>query len=806
MRARSSPNHRTLRAPSDESGSSGNAISPRNATERLILGGPVLAGAREGDGMSAQTRDHRVSAWSTLEAVGAVSILLVSGLITISVGGYAETPAHRPGSASTTTSAPAQSALNAAEASLGAKPQVPPSASNVCPAVSLSSVDCGPSAADLGSPATGSYQGWGNETPYLGDSPSPRYDAAMVYDANTSDGYVVLFGGEGPGGPLGDTWIFQGGAWINVTPAVPDSTNTPSPRFGAAIAYDPSDGYVVLFGGADGANTGANDPALSDTWEFLHGTWTRLCSGCTPGVSEPGPRMLAAASGDPDLDGVVLFGGTDVEAGQYVPLNDTWLFSAGSWSEIPFAPGPSARFGAGLLWNGTSGPITLEGGCGASSPTPEPACTQPLGDVWTFAAGAWSSSTQSSGAPPARSGTGWAASSTSPTILGYGGLTEGGYLNETWQLYNGTWTDLTDGLLWSPSAREGSSLVYDPASGVDRYLLFGGWNGTYIGETWEYPSPFSPLRVTPPAPSLPVTDAGHAIWINVSVAGGAGSYNRTWFGLPDGCSSRNTSSLVCHPRPPGSSGTSSFVRVRILDAVGSIVWSPAVLVQVNPSPIVEVIDTLPNNLGLAPLTVEFIAVMGGGTLPYTYNWSFGTGATGTGNPVNYTYTVPGNYLPSVYANDSLLENASGRVAVKVALPLSVVLTVTPSSTTTGSSVTFFAAISGGLSPYSFLWSGLPASCSPNDGPSVTCSTGTPGQYSVSVAVTDLIGENVTGSVGLTVERSEPISAWLPWVGLAAGSAAAVVIVLLVRRRRRGAPNTAQPTAPMPRPPSSGPEP
>jgi hypothetical protein len=91
---------------------------------------------------------------------------------------------------------------------------------------------------------------WVQQSP--GTSPPARIYHAMAYDA--AHGQVVLFGGVVPNGPnppttiFNDTWVWDGSNWTNVTPA--NSSNSPSARLLAGMAYDAARGKVVLFGGA----------------------------------------------------------------------------------------------------------------------------------------------------------------------------------------------------------------------------------------------------------------------------------------------------------------------------------------------------------------------------------------------------------------------------------------------------------------------------------------------------------------------------------------------------------------------------
>lgn len=78
--------------------------------------------------------------------------------------------------------------------------------------------------------------------------------AALTFDAHTAS--VIAFGapyvdaGDGqtvvPGDPTSATWIWTGEAW---TPAHP--AQSPPPRAGASLAYDPMTQRVVLAGGSD---------------------------------------------------------------------------------------------------------------------------------------------------------------------------------------------------------------------------------------------------------------------------------------------------------------------------------------------------------------------------------------------------------------------------------------------------------------------------------------------------------------------------------------------------------------------------
>ena len=61
--------------------------------------------------------------------------------------------------------------------------------------------------------------------------------------------------------------------------------------------------------------------------------------------------------------------------------------------------------------------------------------------------------------------------------------------------------------------------------------------------------------------------------------------------------------------------------------------------------------------------VTFTGTSSGGTAPYTFSWTFGDGATGTGNPATHTYTSAGGYAATLSATDS--KGATGAASTTV---------------------------------------------------------------------------------------------------------------------------------------------
>ena len=203
---------------------------------------------------------------------------------------------------------------------------------------------------------------WTQQHPAV--SPSPRYNAALAYDA--ARGVLVLFGGFGRGGVAGgylnDTWTYDGQTWTPVCGTDSTPVCDPPPGLGNAMAYDPVHRQIVMFGGSNGDNytwtwdgsgwsqqhplqappapqfgTMTFDPALkalvlvgsdlpsfgtagNQVWAWDGSNWTQL----NPSGNLP-PRHDAAVAYDPNRGGVLLFGGAVSQNAVEADLYDTWV-------------------------------------------------------------------------------------------------------------------------------------------------------------------------------------------------------------------------------------------------------------------------------------------------------------------------------------------------------------------------------------------------------------------------------------------------------------------------------------------------
>lgn len=244
--------------------------------------------------------------------------------------------------------------------------------------------------------------------------PSPREAAAMAYDPETGD--IVLFGGSGsvtdqsPTGYLNDTWIWNGTTWDELYP----TGDLPGARAGASITYDAATDNVVMFGGYFNGN-----PEYGDTWTWNGTSWNDASD------SGPGIRAGAAMAFDPTTNNVVLFGGYYSNAqGNLSIFGDTWSWNGSDWTELsPFISAPS-RAGASMAFDVDTSQMVLFGGWGGASNGDD------LNDTWIWTDGTWTQQNPEV-VPPARSEAQIVYDGSIGYLVLFGGNENGTY-SDTW--------------------------------------------------------------------------------------------------------------------------------------------------------------------------------------------------------------------------------------------------------------------------------------------------------------------------------------------------------------------------------------
>lgn len=626
-----------------------------------------------------------------------------------------------------------------------------------------------------------------------GAAPPQRLGGVMADDP--SDSGALFFGGLGGFGgsfPLDDTWVLSSGNWTNLTHAVP------SPRWDAAVTYDPSTHSVLLFGGWWYA-VSPSLPNYNDTWSYTNGTWTPIVTTSAPSVQGDAGICWDAS------DHYVLLAG-DTETNPSVMV--TWEFTAGGWSQVTPVTSPPYAMAEGLAYDASDGYVLLLVGsagamqtwsyhaglwtnrtstAGTPPPTgspnplvydstdgyalmigswyypPGPYTAIPAGGTWSFHGGTWHNLSGTAGAhPPAEYEASVADDPADGGVLFWGGTAwvQGLGNNDTWLFASGNWTLLPR--LVHPIPRNDMRGAYDPLLKQD--VFFGGvaWGsgnqpacpyeyGT-CGDTWVWSNHTSRYPVvTSFTVSAAAVDVGETTRFSVGAGGGTGPLSYSYLGLPSGCVTLNLSTLACVPTVSGH----FQVEVVVTDASG-VSSSATVNLLVFPDPIVTAFVASPSSLTIGT-TTDLSTTPWGGTGTYAYNYSgLPPGCTTQSVPVlPCVPATAGAYNVSVSLVDSSGWVARANLTLLV-LPagLSGNPTVSsflasPSALVLGNA-TNLSVVASASSPLTYAYVGLPSGCSTSNVSRLNCRPTSAGSFSITVTVQAAGGGSTRVPTNLTV--------------------------------------------------------
>ena len=183
-------------------------------------------------------------------------------------------------------------------------------------------------------------------------APPYRWYAAMAYDPVNRG--MLLFGGYNydTGETYGDTWLYsaQTHAWTEIT------SPGPYPDWSAKMAPDPVRGRVVLY-----------QPGATWTWDGL--AWAEVPNAGTPFLWYS-DLAYDAAGGK-----MVLFGGDDGSLS-----DETWTFDGAGWTLQMPTHSPAPRFWGELYTDAHTGRVMLFGGDDGNSD---------LSDSWEWDGSDW---------------------------------------------------------------------------------------------------------------------------------------------------------------------------------------------------------------------------------------------------------------------------------------------------------------------------------------------------------------------------------------------------------------------------------
>lgn len=280
---------------------------------------------------------------------------------------------------------------------------------------------------------------------HLGVAPPPRRLPAIAFDPTS--GGVVLFGGLSPfaGSGLADTWVLRDSEWQRL------AVDGPSARGGAAMCYDSVRRELLLFGGL------SHNTYFGETWAWDGISWRLVGSG------GPAPRYDADIAFDEQRGVAVLFGGLGA-AGRFA---GTWEWDGIGW-DLRAESGPGPRSGSVMYYDPVRSRVMLSGG---TMETPNG--NRCFGDLWSWNGSVWRVEREDGPArydhiavyDTARSelvvARGLVCSAEDPPV-------------DTWTFGASQWSRAADGVM-----PRGKSVVYHPR--LEAVLFVGGNGGDAYG-------------------------------------------------------------------------------------------------------------------------------------------------------------------------------------------------------------------------------------------------------------------------------------------------------------------------------------
>lgn len=315
---------------------------------------------------------------------------------------------------------------------------------------------------------------------------------------------ILLYGGQSVAFPFGNgTWKYSvpGNTWSQLFPAA-----DPGSRYGFSMAFNPDDGYALLFGGYDPLAA----TWRGDTWKYDLGTanWTNLAPAHSPAIDSvysAYTTVMGYVGG-----GKFLLYSQHFVAG--VPTSQLSSFDGTDWTDITPASNPAAGQGSNLLSAPAScvrgGKFTIFGGSTNSQPALD--LLSGMTDVYAtheYTAGDWAAVLNACHPNPFPNSVVLSHPAHTREALRFGmagvgaqGLLFGGRLYDlgvfgtfsvadTWRLDNTGWTDLGK---TGPLHRYNQAMVWDDIN--LRFLMYGGYaeNGAIAAryhDTWEFAPP-----------------------------------------------------------------------------------------------------------------------------------------------------------------------------------------------------------------------------------------------------------------------------------------------------------------------------
>lgn len=257
------------------------------------------------------------------------------------------------------------------------------------------------------------------------------------------------------------------------SPSTPPSATGPSGRMYSAAAFYPPSGEVTLFGGLTAV--APNSQASGETWTWDGKSWSQRHP-----VNSPSARFGAGLVYDPINKVLVLYGGSSTSGWN----TDTWTWNGTNWKQMSPPESPPGWEYSAMTYDATRKAVLLFVGAGLWP-------ANPVNQTW-----AWDGTTWTQVATPTDPNGGSVSSGT----IAYDAATAQTIFvgpSGTWVLDPGGWRRLTGGGAQATTDQRGLNgfaIAYDEARGV---LVEVGQNGdtwTWDGRAWTAQNPTAAPR------------------------------------------------------------------------------------------------------------------------------------------------------------------------------------------------------------------------------------------------------------------------------------------------------------------------
>jgi PKD repeat protein len=309
--------------------------------------------------------------------------------------------------------------------------------------------------------------------------------------------------------------------------------------------------------------------------------------------------------------------------------------------------------------------------------------------------------------------------------------------------------------------------------------------------------PIGPPTITSFAASPASIVLGDSTTLTVEATGGTTPYSISYFDLPPGCLSSNTSELTCIPSAAGVYAIGVYVN----DTSGHSVTSATTL-TVHPTgwgsgPTITGFSASPSAEDVVGTTVMMTVQASGGTGALTYRYTGLPPGCSSTNSSTLSCSLPevGNYTVRVYVNDSDGHSASTTLTLTATPPLATTLLANRTQLYAGGSIELSEFTTGGVAPYALSWS-MNGTNTTYAGTSWALTLAHSGNYTFAVWAKDAHGNVAAsqrvkvqvlpappGKVTTVVSQSQPYPWWWLLVLLVFGVVAVLIVVILLVRRR-----------------------